>query len=81
MSSEELPHPSQDNTARHSVDQLIRENGYRIHTRKGDEEPLWERNGKVVKQSVILKRIGYQGGNLKYTEAATPKKKKEKKSD
>jgi hypothetical protein len=47
-------HPSQDRSNRFAIDVLIRSEGYRIHSRRDKEEPIWERNGKRYMQREVL---------------------------
>ncbi len=50
-------HPSQDHTARHPTDDLLRLHSFRIHTRWRNDEPRWTRGGKVYKQSEAVEIV------------------------
>lgn len=50
-------HPSKDTTLRCPIDAKLREKGYRIHERRKDNDPVWERGGKLFKQKDILNEI------------------------
>lgn len=50
-------HPTEDTSNRHPTDRMIREHGFKIHSRKGDEEPEWERRGIILKQSLVIEII------------------------
>lgn len=39
------------------LDQLLRKHGFRIYSRKKDEEAVWERKGGKFKESTALKMI------------------------
>lgn len=47
-------HPSSDRSGRFAVDHLIRSKGYRIAARRGEEEPVWFKDGQRFKQSEIV---------------------------
>jgi hypothetical protein len=49
--------PSQDNTSRCARDQRIRSRGWRIHSRVRDNEPLWIKEGVVLPEQAVLRRI------------------------
>lgn len=59
---EETESPSKDYTSRHSQDQLIRRYKWKIHSRPNGKEPLWIKEGQVLKQSEVLDLIewGYE---------------------
>ena len=74
----EIPHPSKDKTTRHPTDQLIRSKGFRIAERKGDQEPVWERNGKRYSQSEVLVIINRGEVSDAYCDSVNVKKGKKK---
>jgi hypothetical protein len=42
--------PSQDTTARHSRDQMLRRKGFKIHSRPKHGGAVWEKGGKLYHQ-------------------------------
>lgn len=57
----ETGHTSKDNSKRHYTDQVIRSHGYQIHSRKGDQEPTWSKDGKVYTQNEVMWFIQREG--------------------
>ena len=47
-------HTSQDESDRHSLDQLIRSHGFSIHSRPAAGEPVWSKRGRLFDQLDIL---------------------------
>ena len=47
----------QDRTDRFPRDQLLRKHGYKIHARPKDQEPTWEKNGKLYSQRKALRSL------------------------
>ena len=47
----------QDMTGRRSVDMLFRKYGYRIWSRAGHDEPIWERQGVLYPQREVELRM------------------------
>jgi hypothetical protein len=47
-------HPSQDETTRFPLDQLLRQRGFQIHRRRQNSEPVWLLKGIVFKQSEAI---------------------------
>lgn len=67
-------HPSLDKTNRKALDQLIREQGFRIVSRQLNKEPIWERfedhKWKKYKQSIILPMLNeHDLADAEYMEA------------
>ncbi len=50
-------HPSEDRTDRYPTDRELRDHGFKIHSRKGDREPEWERHGLIMKQSSAIEAV------------------------
>ena len=46
--------PSRDRTDRHATDAYLRRHGFRIYSRPRRLEPVWERAGRLYKQSDAL---------------------------
>lgn len=42
---------------RYPDDSRLRQHGYKIHSRKNGQEPIWELGGNLVPQHVALQRI------------------------
>ena len=47
-------HPSQDNTGRFALDQLLRKHGFRIMSRPRGAEAVWVKGGKKYYQTEAL---------------------------
>lgn len=43
-----------------SPDKRLRKRGFKIHARKGNEEPVWQRRGRLYKQSEALRLIEWE---------------------
>ena len=50
-------HPSADNSARHSLDAVLRQYGFKIWGRPLVGEPLWMRGGVIVRQSEAVRDV------------------------
>lgn len=60
MEDAELGLPTQDESERHALDQIIRKRGYVILSRAPGREPVWSRNGIPFAQSDVIFREGLQ---------------------
>jgi len=58
-------HPSEDTSDRFPEDRLMRNHGFKIWSRKGNQEPEWEKRGIVYKQSQVIEFINNLMG-IKY---------------
>jgi hypothetical protein len=50
-------HPSQDSTNRFSLDNILRKHGFKIHSRRGDREAVWDLQGVLFLESEALLRL------------------------
>lgn len=64
---EEHLHPMRETRNHHTDDILLRASGFVIRSRRVDEEPIWERDGKLYGQSMALRmveRAKFNGGRI-----------------
>lgn len=50
--------PSADRTGRCPMDSTIRSRGYLIRSRRGGQEPTWEKDGTTFTQAEVIHREG-----------------------
>lgn len=55
----EVSHPSQDQTSRFALDAMIREAGFKIHSRKKGKPVVWENNGVLIEQNDLVKQLNW----------------------
>lgn len=67
---QDFQHLSQSRSNRFLLDQLLREHRFSIVSRPKQGEPIWQRNGKLYKQSEALQMLP-----VRAVENATHKKK------
>ena len=52
---------TKDSTSRHPTDADLRERGFRIHSRPGKDEPVWERGGVLYPESKAVQEVTSDG--------------------
>lgn len=50
-------HPSRDRSSRYSLDALLREYGFKIHSRREGCPPIWKYEGEVYTQEQALSHL------------------------
>ena len=61
MQSASMPHPSANRSPARSENEILRDNGFKIHARPNNLEPSWTKDGKLYLETAALAMCGVAG--------------------